>query len=318
MKRRTDNAKGEPKDKAHDEDEHRDSGKAPCKYAVNGNGALVLAALMRLDHTGGAHILDKGKAHIGKSAQTIAARLLFHLTNDVLDGIKLVLIETQGLDDQRVAFDELGGRKAQGDRCRLGMVLDQVCDTVDAAVKRTAIGAVGRTRTEVDASWSLTIARDVHGVLHELADAFVLCRRDGNHGHTELAFEQVDVDGAAIGRDLVHHVKSDDHRSIEFHKLEREVEVALDIGGIDDIDHRIGLRIENKLAAYDLLSRIRRERVDAGQVGDRRLGVVADLAIFTIDRHAREIAHMLVGARKAVEQRCLAAVLVAGKGKGDR
>ena len=190
------------------------------------------------------------------------------------------------------------------------MVLDQVCDTVDAAVKRTVIGAVGRTRTEVDAPWSLTIARDVHGVLHELADAFVLCRRDGNHGHAKLALEQVNVDGAAIGRDLVHHVEGDDHRSIELHKLEREVEVALDIGGVDDVDHRVGLRLENKLAAYDFLSRIRRERVDAGQVGDRRLGVVADLAIFTINRHAREIAHMLAGARKAVEERCLIACLL--------
>ena len=236
----------------------------------------------------------------------------------MLDGIELILIEIQGLDNQCVAFDELGRRKAQGNRCSLGVVLNQVCNTVDATMERAAIGAVGRARTKVDAPRPLAVAGNVHGMLHKLADAFVLCRRDRNHRHAKLAFEQVNVDGAAIGRDLVHHVKSDNHGSIELHKLEREVEVALDIGSVDDVDHRIGPRIENKLTAYDLLPRIRRERVDAGQVGDRRLGVVADLAIFTVDRHAREIAHMLVGARKAVEQRCLAAVLVTGKGKGDR
>ena len=59
----------------------------------------MLAALVRLDHASGAHVLDKGKAHVGKSAQAIAARLLLHLADDVLDGIKLVLIEIQGLDD---------------------------------------------------------------------------------------------------------------------------------------------------------------------------------------------------------------------------
>ena len=99
LKRRADNAKGEPKDKPHDKNEHWDGGEAPRKYTINGNGALVLAALMRLDHTGGAHVLDKGKAHVGKNAQTIAARLLLHLADDVFDGIKLVLIEIQGLDD---------------------------------------------------------------------------------------------------------------------------------------------------------------------------------------------------------------------------
>lgn len=198
------------------------------------------------------------------------------------------------------------------------MVLDQVCDTVDAAVKRTVIGAVGRTRTEVDAPWSLTVTGNVHGMLHKLADTLVLCRRNRNHGHAKLALEQVNVDGAAIFRDLVHHVKGNDHRPIEFHELEGEVKIALDIGGVDDVDNRIGLRIKNELTAYDFLSRIRRERVDARQVGDRHLGVVADLAIFTINRYAREIAHMLIGASKAVEQRCLAAVLVAGKGKGER
>ena len=235
----------------------------------------------------------------------------------MLDGVKLILVEIQSLDDQRVAFDEFGRRKAQGDRRRLGMVLDQVCDTVDAAVKGTVIRAVGRARAKINTARTLAIAGDVHGVLHELADAFVLCRRDGHHGHAELALEQVDVDGAAIGRDLVHHVKGDDHRPIELHELEREVEVALDIGGVDDVDHRVGLRLENKLAAHNFLARIRRERVNAGKIGYRRLGMIANLAILAIDRHAGEVAHVLVGAGKAVEERGLAAILVAGKGKGD-
>ena len=133
----------------------------------------MLAALVRLEHAGGAHILYKGKAHIGKSAQAIAARFLLHLANDVLDGIKLISIEIQGFDDQCVALDELGGRKTQGNRCSLGVVLNQVCNTVDATMERAAIGAVGRARTKVDAPRPLAVAGNVHGMLHKLADAFV-------------------------------------------------------------------------------------------------------------------------------------------------
>ena len=46
--------------------------------------------------------------------------------------------------------------------------------------------------------------------------------------------------------------------------------------------------------------------------------MIANLAILAIDRHAGEVAHVLVRSRKTVEERGLAAVLVAGKGKGDR
>ena len=45
--------------------------------------------------------------------------------------------------------------------------------------------------------------------------------------------------------------------------------------------------------------------------------MVADLAVLAVDRDAREVADVLVRAGQAVEQRGLAAVLVAGKRKGD-
>ena len=76
--------------------------------------------------------------------------------------------------------------------------------------------------------------------------------------------------------------------------------------------------IQDKLAAHDLLARVRRQGVNAGQVGNACLGVVADGAIFAVDRHARKVTDMLVGARQLVEQRGLAAVLVAGEGKMQR
>ena len=73
--------------------------------------------------------------------------------------------------------------------------------------------------------------------------------------------------------------------------------------------------IQDKLAAYDLFARVRRQGVNAWQVGNARLGVVTDGAILAVDRHAGKVTDMLIGARQLVEQRGLTAVLVAGEGK---
>ena len=76
--------------------------------------------------------------------------------------------------------------------------------------------------------------------------------------------------------------------------------------------------IQDKLAAHDLLARVRRQGVNAGQVGNARLGVVADGAVLAVDRYAGKVTDVLVGARKLIEQGGLAAVLVTGKGKMQR
>ena len=196
------------------------------------------------------------------------------------------------------------------------MVLDKVGDAVDAAMQRTAVRAIGRT--EVQATGALTEPRHVQGMINQLADALVAGSANGDNGHAQQALEQVDVHGATVGRHLVHHVERDDHGAIELHKLQRQIQIALDVGGVNDIDDGVGMLIQDKLAAHDLLTRVRRQRVNAGQVGNARLGVVTNGTVFAVDRYAGKVADVLVGARKLVEQRGLTAVLVAGEGKMQR
>ena len=76
--------------------------------------------------------------------------------------------------------------------------------------------------------------------------------------------------------------------------------------------------VKDELTAHDLFACVRRQRINTGQVGNVRLGVVADGAIFAVDRHAGKVTDVLVGARQLVEQRGLTAVLVAGEGKMQR
>ena len=155
-------------------------------------------------------------------------------------------------------------------------------------------------------------------MIHQLADALVAGSANGDNRHAQQALEQVDVYGATVGGHLVHHVERDDHGAIELHKLQRQVQIALDVGGVDDIDDGIGMLVKDKLAAHNLLARVRRQGVNAGQVGNARLGVVTDSAVLAVDRHAGKVTDVLVGARQLVEQRGLTAVLVAGEGKVQR
>ena len=217
----------------------------------------------------------------------------------MLDSVELIAIQVKRLGYQLIALDQLGRRKAHRNVRRHGMVLDQVSNTVDAAMQRTAVRAVGRTK--VQATRALAEPCHVQGVIHQLADALVAGSANGDNRHAQQALEQIDVYGAAVGRHLVHHVERDDHGAVKLHKLQRQVQIALDVGCVDDIDDGVRALVEDELTAHDLFTCVRRQRINTRQVGNVRLGVVADGAIFAVDRHAGKVTDVLVGARQLVE-----------------
>ena len=71
------------------------------------------------------------------------------------------------------------------------------------------------------------------------------------------------------------------------------------------------LLVEDEITRYYLFARVRRHRVYAGKVGDERVGVTLDSSVLAVDGDSGEVADVLLRAREAVEQRSLAAVLVA-------
>ena len=316
LQRRADHAKRQPKDEAHDHQERRNGRVATRQDAVNLNGAHVLAALVRLDDATPAHVADKAKAHIGQRGQAVGAGFALHLGNDVLDSVELIAIQVKRLGHQLIALNQLGRCKAHRDVRRHGMVLDKVGNAVDAAMQCTTVRAIGRA--EVQATGALAEPRHVQGMIHQLADTLVAGSANGDNRHAQQALEQVDVHGAAVGRHLVHHVERNDHGAIELHKLQRQVQIALDVGGVDDVDDGVGGFVQDESTADDLFARVRRQRIDARQVGNARLGMVTDSTVLAVDRHAGKVTDVLVGARQLVEQRGLTAVLVAGEGKMQR
>lgn len=159
------------------------------------------------------------------------------------------------LGHQLVALNQLGRRKTHRDMRRRGMVLDKVGDAVNAAMQRAAVRTIGRA--EVQAAGTLAETRHMQGMVHQLANTLVACGANGDNGHAQQALEQIDVHGAAVGRHLVHHVERDDHGAVELHKLQRQVQIALNVGGVDDIDDGVGVFVQDELAADDLFARVR-------------------------------------------------------------
>ncbi len=230
----------------------------------------------------------------------------------MLDGFLLVLRELKRLHHERIPLDEFTRGKPYRDPGGLRVVLDKCHDAVQASVHRTAVRV---TVAEIRAARALLVFGDVNAVTDQLVHTLIFRCGNGNDRDAQDGLHAVDADRAAVTAHLVHHVERQHDRNVEFEKLQRKVQVALDVRRVDDVDDAGRFLLQDEFAGDDLLRTVRRQRVDAGKVRDLRLRIAAHRPAHAVDRHAREIADVPVGAGQLVEQRCLAAVLVARQGK---
>ena len=158
----------------------------------------------------------------------------------------------------------------------------------------------------------------VQGMAGDLLHAFAGRRADGDDRHAEHPFHAVYVHRPTVARELVHHVQRHHHGHAHLQALHGQVQVALDVRSVHDVHDAPRVLVDHEVATHQLLARVGRERVDAGQVGYQRVVMPANHAVLAVHRHAREVSHMLVGARQLVEKRSLAAVLVSDQGEGER
>ena len=237
-----DNVEGEIKREQHDEQKCRHGGIFAREDTVDLHRARVLLALMALDHGGGHNALDERIAHIGQRRVAVEAGLVFHLHDAVLEQLALVLVEIEHLCQIIAALDELGRAKARRHADAVGMVGDDVHDRMDAAVHG------GIVRAEVRHLRQRTAARDAQRLIHELGHTLPLRRRDRHDGDAQRIAHLLHVDRAAVGAHLVHHVQRQHHRHAQLEQLQREIEVALDVRGIDDVDDAVRLFIDDEIA----------------------------------------------------------------------
>ena len=103
------------------------------------------------------------------------------------------------------------------------------------------------------------------------------------------------------------------HRHADLGELRGEVEVALDVHAVHDVQDRGRLLVHEEVARDLLLQRVGGERVDARQILHDDVLVPLEPAVLLLHRHARPVPDVLVGSRQLVEERRLAAVRVARK-----
>ena len=286
-----DDVEGQVEHGQHDEDEHRDGRVFAGQDAVGLDAAGVLMALVRAHDGLAANLFDEGEAHIRDGGGAIQPALLLHLHDDVFEHLLFVFGEVELLEHEPVALGQLAGGKARRDARLFGVIRDQVHDAVQTAVD----GGLRPIRVaEIRTAGALLIVGDVQRVGNQLVDALALRGGNRHDRNAEHGLHLVDADGAAVFAHLVHHVERKHHRHIQLHELHGQIQVALDVGGVHDVDEAARLALEHKAAGDDLLAGVGGHGIDAGQVGHERIGMAADDAVLAIDGHAGKVADVLV------------------------
>ena len=288
----------------HDADKNRNRRVFASQDFIRLHASFVLAALLRLDDRVFHQLFNEAVAHIGKRRVAVESPLLLHLQNRMLDQFFFVLVEPEHLFHRRIALDEPRCGKARADARCLRMVLNLMAHRVDAPVDRTRLAEIIHLRQNLP-------FRRAHRLVHQLRHAVCRRRADRDNRNAERLRHLLDVDAAAVSGQLVHHVECQHHRNAQRQQLQRQIEIALQIRRVDDVDDAVRLLPQNIIARHDLFCRIWTQGVNAGQVYHGAVFLPAHLPALLLDRYAGKIAHMLIGARELVEKRRLSAVLIA-------
>ena len=161
--------------------------------------------------------------------------------------------------------------------------------------------------------------------LAEHVQSFAFARHHGNHRNTQRLGQGLGVDLVPLIAGDVDHVENQQRRVSQFDDLGREVEVALEVGGIGD-DHdqirrgHVGHALEQDVAGDLLVGGLRTQGISSREIqnGDRMEGVGSgEGAFFSLHRDPGVVADAGAKAGQGIEQRGLAAVRVAGKDDGE-
>ena len=275
----------------HDEEENRQAQPAVEDHAVDFLREALRHFTDARDRTVG-DLLHEGVASARNENVRVALRFLVQSPNARLDGFEVdpgefVVkarrlfheLHREPLGARDLRFAEVSGRF--GDRA-----LDPF---VEAGLHARHHGVLERGEDRVFERVDPVFARSDHA----------------HHGATEFARKRVEVDREAVLLGDVEHVHDDEHRDLHLDQLRREVEIALEIRGVDDVDDELGLARQDVVAgdAFVFARSVRRgDRIDARQVDEvDRNGAVREAADFLVDGDARPVADFLVGAREGVE-----------------
>ena len=306
LQRGAENVEGQPEDQEHHADENGNGKVFVRQDAVEAHAAQMLLAFLTFNDGFRAKALNIIVAHGGDRGVSVQLALCFHFYDAVLQHFQLVLIQLQTLNDICISLDDLSSGKTAGDAGGLRMILDQMRDGVNTAVYR-AIAA------EIHPLRRAAFPDGLNGNFDQFIYALVLRRGDGNNGNSQFTAHGGDVDGAAVAANLVHHVEREHHGDLHFQKLERQVEIPLDVGGVHNVDDAVRLFVQDEIPCDNLFAGVGPHGIDPRQIDHGAALRSAQFTGFAVHRDAGKVSDMLIGAGELIEQRDLAAVLISDK-----
>ena len=222
-----------------------------------------------VDLLGGAHlgrglgealvddVCDHAVALTGDDGLGVIVAVLLALSDQLFDASGLLLGEVDELAGVRITLEQLDGVIAAlvSGNARRQIVFDVVKNVLDGGIELVLRHlALGSSR--------------LLDLLEQLLDTLVLKSRDHHDRAAELLGELVRVDLVAVLLDQVGHVEGNNHGQAGLDNLKRQVQVTLEVGGIDNLDDNIGLAAHEVIARALLLGAVGGKRVDAREVRD--------------------------------------------------
>ncbi len=135
-----------------------------------------------------------------------------------------------------------------------------------------------------------------------------------DHGAAQQGLQRLQVDLDALALCVVHHVQHEHDGAPQFQQLRRQVEVALQIGGIQHVDDEIWLRAGEVAAGNAFVFALGRKAVRAGQIHHLDiLAIQREESAAALDGDARPVAHVVPRPGERVEDGGLAAIGIASE-----
>ena len=136
---------------------------------------------------------------------------------------------------RRVVFQQLDGQIAGG------------VALVDVVISFEVLLDMAHTVFYLVTVVDMDMSRGAAGTLVHLDDmaeqlfhALARLERRGHHRHAEQGTQRREVHMVAATFKLVVHIQGAHHLDVHVDKLRRQVEVALQVAGVDNVDHHIG------------------------------------------------------------------------------
>ena len=111
------------------------------------------------------------------------------------------------------------------------------------------------------------------GRLEQLVQSLASLGGDGDHGDAQLPGEALHIDGVPPGLHLVHKVQGKHQGALQLQQLNGEIEVALQIGGVHNVQNGVRSLANDEVPGHDLFHGVGGQGVDPRQIHHRQLPV---------------------------------------------